>query len=111
MYEKWKICWFSEKKQKTIVICTDNAKKVGGHSIPKGLQNDGFDKTKIYIRRDLRHEAVHVAQSCNNGLPLGIAKEKNIKLHPNKLAALENSTKISGKREKEYEAYWMEDRP
>ena len=40
---------FVKKAQKIVVICTDNAKRIGGHSIPKGLENDGFDKTKIYI--------------------------------------------------------------
>ena len=38
---------FLKREQKTIVICTNNAKKIGGHSITKALQDNGFDKTKI----------------------------------------------------------------
>ena len=102
---------FYKKKQQTVVICTKNAMKVGGYSIPKNRIHDDYNQTSIYIRRALRHEAVHVAQSCNNGKPLKMNGEKGYKLHPYKIDALKNSTMLSGNREKEYEAYWMEDRP
>ena len=41
---------------------------------------DDFNQTSIYIRRALRHEAVHVAQGCNDGKALNISKEKKMKL-------------------------------
>ncbi len=100
---------FIKKSQKTIVICTRNAMKMGGHSIPRS--NDDWDPTKIYIRKALRHEATHAAQVCNNGKLLNMVKKERMKLHPFKKEALEASTKLSGNREEEYEAYWMEDRP
>ena len=102
---------FYKKKQKTIVICTNNAMKIGGYSISRNKVHDDFSQTSIYIKKALRHEAVHVAQSCNNGKPLNINGGKGYKLHPYKVDALKNSTMMSGNREKEHEAYWMEDRP
>ena len=99
---------FLKKKQKRIVICTENAKNYGGYYFPKINKDDDFDKTGIYIRRALRHEAVHIAQACNDGKVINIAK---IKMHPFKMEALEGSTKVSGARDKEYEAYSLEDKP
>ncbi len=116
--ENTPLCLLGEKyfgflkiEQKTIVICTHNAKRIGGYYIPKASRDDDFDQTSLYIRKALRHEAVHVAQSCNNGRPLGFVNNKKFKLHPYKENALKASTKISGNKEKEYEAYWMEDKP
>ena len=102
---------FLKRKQRKVVICTKNAMDLGGYLIPKPGRDDGLDQTGIYIRRALRHEAVHVAQSCNNGAPLNLVKEKNLEIHPYKLNALKSSTKVSGNKEKEYEAYAMEDKP
>ena len=100
---------FHKKKDKTIVICTKNAKKIG--NFKKGLLTNNNDnhKTKLYLRRALRHEATHMAQSCNNGKTIGIIKNKT--LNKAKEMALNSSLKISGKTEKEIEAYVMEDRP
>ncbi len=101
---------FLKKKQRKVVICTKNAMNIGGYFIPKSRGED-YNQTSIYIRTALRHEAVHVAQSCNNGQPLNLFKDKKIKLHPYKKDALKKSTLVSGSREKEREAYWMEDKP
>ncbi len=102
---------FLKKEQRTVVICTKNAMDVSGYSIPRAGNDDGYDPTKIYISRALRHEAVHVAQSCNNGKLLNILKPGKVKIHPFKKDALKGSTSVSGNREKEYEAYLLEDRP
>ena len=102
---------FLKKEQKRVVICTNNAKKMGGYNFPKALSDEESHTTKILVRRAIRHEAVHVAQMCNNGNILDLTKQENIKLHPFKKGALKGSTRISGSKEKEREAYWMEDRP
>ncbi len=102
---------FLKRGQKTVVICTRNAINIGGHSIPKLNHDEDNSMTPMYIRRALRHEAVHVAQHCNNGKTVNIVNGKKIQIHPFKKKALENSTKVSGNRERELEAYWMEDRP
>ena len=83
---------------------------MGGHFMPR-IHKDDYDPTKIYIRKALRHEAVHAAQFCNNGKLLNIVNIDKINLHPYKQEALEASTKMSGNKFKEYEAYWLEDRP
>tara|TARA_Y100001970_G_C13885086_1_gene675782 strand:+ start:121 stop:618 length:498 start_codon:yes stop_codon:yes gene_type:complete len=103
---------FLKKRQKTIVICTDNAKKLGG--VPRYRNNydreDG--KTGIIIRRAIRHESVHVAQACNNSNLLNMLQSKD-KVHKwYKKKALEGSTRLSKiSKEREYEAYLMEDNP
>ncbi len=102
---------FLNNSRKKLVICTENAKKYGGYYLPKINRNDDIDKTSIYVRKALRHEAVHIAQACNNGNLVNILKDKNIKLNKSKLEAIKSSTIISGKRDKEYEAYTLEDRP
>ena len=63
---------FFKRKEKTIVICTKNAKKLAGYR-----ENEKYDnhKTNIYIRRALRHEATHLVQSCNNNKPTGVIKK------------------------------------
>ncbi|WP_320664539.1 serine hydroxymethyltransferase [Prochlorococcus sp. MIT 1223] len=102
---------FLKHKQRRIVICTNNAKVKGGYSFSNQSQYEGFNKTGIYIRRALRHEAVHVAQHCNNGDLINIETKRKMKIHPYKLDSLKGSTRISGKREHEYQAYMIEDKP
>ena len=101
---------FHKKVEKSIVICTNNAKKITNYRKIKKINNDNH-KTKLYIRRGLRHEATHMAQSCNNGKITGIIKNLDQKIHKNKLKALNSSVKISGNMDKEVEAYVMEDKP
>ena len=102
---------FLKRKQKRVVLCTENAKSYGGYSIPKGNRDEDYNQTSIYIRRALRHEAVHVAQHCNGGKTLKLVNIKDMEIHPYKKEALNGSTKISGNKAKEHEAYWMEDKP
>ena len=103
-----KFVGFYKKGEKSIVICTNNAKKLGGY---KKNKNDNNHKTKLYIRRALRHEATHLAQACNNDKPTGIIKDIHKRIHKGKLKALNNSVQISGNYNKEVEAYVMEDKP
>ena len=99
---------FFKRKEKTIVICTKNAKNLAGYR-----ENEKYDnhKTNIYIRRALRHEATHLVQSCNNNKPTGVIKKIEDRIHKSKLKALKSSLQLSGKYEKELEAYVMEDKP
>ena len=99
---------FFKRKEKTIVICTKNAKKLAGYR-----ENEKYDnhKTNIYIRRALRHEATHLVQSCNNNKPTGVIKNIEDRIHKGKLKALNSSVQLSGNYEKELEAYVMEDKP
>lgn len=99
---------FYKNGEKTIVICTENAKKLGGYREDKINVNH---KTNLYIRRALRHETTHLVQSCNNNKPTGIIKNMEDKIHAGKLKALKSSVQISGNLEKELEAYIMEDKP
>ena len=103
-----KFVGFFKRKEKTIVICTENAKKLGGYRDDKNFENN---KTNIYIRRALRHETTHLVQSCNNNKPTGVIKNIENKIHKGKLRALNASVQISGNYEKELEAYVMEDKP
>ena len=114
--ENSSICLLSEKyagflikRKKKIVICTDNAKKKEGYTIRTKVNDDKFERTAIHIKKALRHEAVHVAQECNNGKLLDL--KKNLSLHTTKLEALKGSNKISGEAEKEMQAYILEDKP
>ena len=61
-----KFVGFYKKKEKTIVICTKNAKRLGGYREDKRYDNH---KTNLYIRIALRHETTHLVQSCNNNKP------------------------------------------
>ena len=103
-----KFVGFYKKREKTIVICTQNAKNLGGYREGKRYDNH---KTKLYIRRALRHETTHLVQSCNNNKPTGVIKNIEDKIHKGKLKALKSSVRISGNLNKELEAYVMEDRP
>ena len=105
-----KFIGFHEKNQKKIVICTENAKKIGNYRKDSNNNNENH-KTKLYLRRALRHEATHLAQACNNGQPTEIIKNLEKKIHKNKLDILKSSVQISGDLQKEVEAYVMEDKP
>ena len=100
---------FLKKREKTIIICTDNAKKKGGYTLLRNINTDTFERTAKYIKKALRHEAVHVAQECNNGKILDI--KKRISMNPSKIKALKASKSISGEEEKERQAYILEDKP
>ena len=102
---------FFKRKQRRMVICTDNAKKKGGYFIKSLKEDDNIDKTALYIRRAVRHESVHIAQHCNNGNLIEVNSRKVLKIHPYKLKALNGSINISGKREHELQAYTLEDKP
>tara|TARA_Y100001968_G_scaffold333713_1_gene398617 strand:- start:8668 stop:9132 length:465 start_codon:yes stop_codon:yes gene_type:complete len=102
---------FFKRRQKRVVICTNNAKRKAGYFVPRYQESDEFHNTAIYIRRALRHESVHVAQQCNKDNLIEIDSKKKLKINPYKLKALEGSTNISGKREHEYQAYTLEDNP
>ena len=103
-----KFVGFYKRKEKAIVICTQNAKKLGGYRKSKSYDNH---KTNLYIRRALRHETTHLVQSCNNNKPTGVIKNIEDKIHEGKLKALNSSVQISGNYYKELEAYIMEDKP
>ena len=103
-----KFVGFYKKREKTMVICTQNAKKLGGYRENKRYDNH---KTNLYIRRALRHETTHLVQSCNNNKPTGVIKNIENKIHVGKLKALKSSVLISGNIDKEIEAYVMEDKP
>ena len=103
-----KFVGFYKRGEKMIVICTNNAKELGGYRKDKRYNNH---KTNIYIRRALRHEATHLVQSCNKNKITGVIKNIEDKIHARKLKALNSSVQISGNHEKEIEAYVMEDKP
>ena len=105
----YKYAGFLKKSEKTIVICTDNAKKREGYTILKKSNHDIFERTARHIKKALRHEAVHVAQECNNGNLLDI-KKKSLR-GTSKTEALIGSIRISGEEEKEKQAYILEDKP
>tara|TARA_Y100001968_G_C19341454_1_gene709717 strand:- start:434 stop:892 length:459 start_codon:yes stop_codon:yes gene_type:complete len=100
---------FLKKEQKTIVICTDNAKKREGYKLIRKINTDTFERTGRHIKKAIRHEAAHVAQECNNGKLLEI--NQSLSMNPAKIKALKGSRKISGEEEKEKQAYILEDKP
>ena len=102
---------FHKKLEKKIVICTENAKKITNFTNKPTSNNRDNHKTKLYIRRALRHEAMHMVQSCNGDKIIGDINEIKKKINKNKEKAIKNSVKISGNLEKELEAYMMEDKP
>jgi len=100
---------FLNKRKKVLIICTNNAKKREGYTILRKKDKDTFERTALHIKKALRHEAVHVAQECNNGNLLSI--DEKLSMSPLKLKALNESIKISGEREKERQAYILENKP
>ena len=102
---------FHKKREKTIVICTENAKNVTNFTNKLTSNYEDNHKTKLYIRRALRHEATHMVQSCNGDKIIGDINEIKKKINKNKEKAIKSSVRISGNLEKELEAYMMEDKP
>ncbi|WP_269610254.1 serine hydroxymethyltransferase [Prochlorococcus marinus] len=114
--ENTKLCLLSEsyvgffdRKKKEIIICTSNAKMRGGYTLLRKKDKDIHERTALHIKKALRHEAVHVAQECNNGNLLKI--DRKLSMNSSKLKALNGSIKISGEEEKERQAYILEDKP
>ena len=100
---------FEENK---IIICTGNAKRRTNYRKEKQRQNDDNFKTKLAIRKALRHEATHAIQKCNNNKTVGDIKNLETKLHQSKRRSLKFSTSnFSGTYAKEVEAYILEDKP
>ena len=100
---------FFNKRKKEIIICTINAMKRENYTPLKKNNKDIFERTALHIKKSLRHEAVHVAQECNNGNLLEI--DSKLSMNLSKIYALNGSIKISGEEEKEKQAYILEDRP
>jgi len=114
--ENTKLCSLSEnyvgffnRVNKEIIICTNNAKKREGYMHLRKNNKDIIDRTSLHIKKALRHEAVHVAQECNNGKLLKI--DRKLSMSPAKNNALNGSIRISGEVEKETQAYILEDKP
>ena len=100
---------FEENK---IIICTENAKRKTNYRNKKLLSNKDNFKTKLAIRKALRHEATHAIQKCNNNKIVGDINFLEDKLHKSKRKALDFSTSnFSGTYAKELEAYILEDKP
>ena len=100
---------FLDKKRKKIIICTNNARKRENYTLQTNNNNDAFERTALHIKKVLRHEAIHVAQECNNGKLLNL--NKKLSINPSKIEALKKSIMISGEEEKEKQAYILESRP
>ena len=100
---------FMKKRQKKIIICTDNVKKKVGYTYLSKKNTAIYERTAIHIKKAIRHEAVHIAQECNNGKLLDL--NQKLRMNPSKKKALEGSLKISTEVEKEKQAYILEDKP
>ena len=100
---------FLDKRKKVIIICTNNAKKRERYKPLREKDKDRFQRTALHIKKALRHEAVHVAQECNDGNLLKI--DRKLSMNISKTTALNGSIKISGEEEKERQAYILEDKP
>ena len=100
---------FLNKKRKVIIICTNNAKRRENYTLLRNKDKASFERTALHIKKALRHEAVHVAQECNNGNLLKL--EKKLSMNPAKIKALNKSIIISGEKEKEKQAYIIESQP
>ena len=101
-----------EVEENKIIICTENAKRKTNYRNKKLLSNKDNFKTKLAIRKALRHEATHAIQKCNNNKTVGDIKILEGKLHQSKRKPLEFSTSnFSGTYAKEVEAYILEDKP
>ena len=100
---------FLNKSTKEIIICTYNAKKRERYTLMRKNNKDIFERTALHIKKAIRHEAVHVAQECNDGNLLKI--DRKISMNSSKINALKGSIRISGEEEKEKQAYILEDKP
>tara|TARA_Y100001968_G_scaffold295084_1_gene302204 strand:+ start:513 stop:971 length:459 start_codon:yes stop_codon:yes gene_type:complete len=100
---------FLDRRKKEIIICTSNAKKREGYTLLRKKNNDSYERTALHIKKALRHEAVHVAQECNNGRLLKL--DRKLTMNTSKINALNRSIRISGEEEKEKQAYILEDKP
>ena len=100
---------FLNKRKKEIIICTNNAKKREGFTPVRIKDKDTFRRVSLHIKKALRHEAIHVAQECNDGELLKI--NNKLSMNISKMKALNGSIKISGDEEKERQAYILENRP
>ena len=100
---------FLNKRKREIIICTSNAKKREGYTLIRKKNQDIFERTALHIKKAIRHEAVHVAQECNNGNLL--KTDRKLSINPSKINALNGSIRISGEEEKERQAYILEDKP
>ncbi len=100
---------FLNRRKKEIIICTKNAKKREQYTLLRKKDKDIFERTALHIKKAIRHEAVHVAQECNNGNLLKI--DRKLSMNPAKINSLKGSTRISGEEEKEIQAYILEDKP
>ena len=100
---------FFNRREKKIIICTSNAMKREGYTLLRKKDEDIYKRTALHIKKALRHEAVHVAQECNNGKLLKI--DRKLSMNSSKINALNGSIRISGEEEKERQAYILEDRP
>ncbi len=97
-------------KLKEVLICTKNIKRVSGYYLPKVIGEDNLT-TKKNIRETIRHEATHVAQACNGGKPILNKTNKALSMNDYRKDSAIRSANLSGRRDKETEAYWMETRP
>ena len=102
---------FHKRREKKIIICTENVKNITNFKNKQLSNRKDNHKTKLYIRRALRHEATHMVQSCNGDKIIGDINEIKKKINKNKEKAIKSSVRISGNLEKELEAYMMEDKP
>ncbi len=100
---------FLDKRKKVIIICTNNAKKREGYTFLRKRDEKAYERTAQHIKKALRHEAVHVAQECNDGKILNM--KTKLSMNSAKIKALNGSLKISGEEEKERQAYILEDKP
>ena len=95
-----------------IIICTENEKKKTNYRNEKNQPKKDNFKTKLAVRKALRHEATHAIQKCNNNKTIGDIKNLEDKLHKGKRRSLMFSTSnFSGTYAKEVEAYVLEDKP
>ena len=102
---------FHKRREKKIIICTENVKNITNFKNKQLSNRKDNHKTKLYIRRALRHEATHMVQSCNGDKIIGDINEIKKKINKSKEKAIKSSVMISGNLEKELEAYMMEDKP
>ena len=114
--EDRKLCFSSEnyvgflnRRKKEISICTSNAREREGYTHLRMKDSNTFERTALHIKKALRHEAVHVAQECNDGNLLKI--DRRLSMNSSKIKALNRSIRVSGEEEKERQAYILEDKP